>query len=247
MRYELQSGDCLLGRARVIERSQRRRVGVRCYSGAWIIAGAIVVLSGHARMFSLPGQVGRRKMVVASSSTALIAAPVSAGAEERNTGAGKPRIVGPKGEKPLYSFEIPAGFEDITDQVASALRQEGISDGGGRVKFERIKDGATISAGPLPTKTYAKTWRNELAGPGRGIKVLAFDQSPTEDALEFRKFAKRFKDAVGINGEHKWAKMLKGPNEGAMLLIEYPEDSVEKDDAMIQSVFASFRLEERGL
>eukprot|EP00929_Paragymnodinium_shiwhaense_P026177 TRINITY_DN15613_c0_g3_i1.p1 TRINITY_DN15613_c0_g3~~TRINITY_DN15613_c0_g3_i1.p1 ORF type:complete len:239 (+),score=73.86 TRINITY_DN15613_c0_g3_i1:90-806(+) len=235
-----------------VPRFQRRRASAYLVSGACIMAAAIAYISGHARLFSVPGgQAGRREMMAGLGAGLIAAAPLSAGAEEGAAAppapaAAKPRLVGPKGEKPLYSFEIPAGFEDITDQVASALEQEGIKGGGGRVTFERLKDGATISAGPLPTKTYAKTWRNELAGPGKGIKVLTFDQSPKEDVLEFRKYSKRDDDVAGINGQHKWAKMLKGPNEGAMLLIEYPEDSVEKDDAMIKSVFASFKLEERG-
>eukprot|EP00929_Paragymnodinium_shiwhaense_P033661 TRINITY_DN18447_c0_g1_i1.p1 TRINITY_DN18447_c0_g1~~TRINITY_DN18447_c0_g1_i1.p1 ORF type:complete len:238 (+),score=56.42 TRINITY_DN18447_c0_g1_i1:86-799(+) len=231
--------------------SRRPRAGVLAVSGACAAVAAVHHLMTRqigAAFLASPGpdSRSRREVLSVGASAVLSGLPTAAFADEAGSAAPAPaakRVVGPKGEKPLYSFDQPAsGFDDITTEVAAALANEGIMDGGGRISYERIKDRATVSAGPLPSKNYAKKWRNELAAPGGGIKVLKFTQSPTEDTLEFLAYPTN----TDNEAVHRWARMLKGPNEGAMLLIEYPERSVEKDTDAVLSILNSFKLEERG-
>uniref|UniRef100_A0A7S2BDY5 PsbP C-terminal domain-containing protein n=1 Tax=Alexandrium andersonii TaxID=327968 RepID=A0A7S2BDY5_9DINO len=148
------------------------------------------------------------------------------------------RVTVAPGVTPLYSFELPAslGFEKSKPQFGDSEQ----------VAFYIRKDGAVISAGPLPEEDFVKGQRSTVI-PGSGKSVKAYKLTAEQDDLEVVESSEVAPGTSNLiagrrAANHEWLRALKGRSGQFLMILELPQDKFKTEGAAMQAVLDSFRL-----
>mmetsp|Transcript_41084 Transcript_41084/g.114190 ORF Transcript_41084/g.114190 Transcript_41084/m.114190 type:complete len:243 (-) Transcript_41084:126-854(-) len=174
------------------------------------------------------GHLQLRRGALLGPLAALVASPVASWAQAV-------RIVRPAAGAPLFSFELPPGFE----------AQEAVN-GDQRVAVYSRKDGAVIAAGPPETPDFVKNQRSQI-GPGAGKVVNKYRLGDEQDDLEVTELMQVAPGTSNLvdgrrSANHLWLRALHGSSGDAVIILQLPQEKLSTERTLMEGVLNSFRL-----